>query len=112
MDKTTQAVCITLLFSAIGIAGDYFLKISSEKSNPLTSIWFYVGFCLYASTAFGWVIVMRTLKLSTMGVIYSVAMILMLALIGATQFGEKLNAYEVLGILMAIGSLILLMRFA
>lgn len=112
MDKTTQAVLITLVFSAIGIAGDYFLKLASDKPNPFGSIWFYVGFCLYASTAFGWVVVMRTLKLSTMGVIYSVAMILMLAAIGALQFGEKLNVYEVLGIAMAIGSLVLLMRFA
>ncbi len=55
---------------------------------------------------------MRHLKLATIGVVYSVSMILLLTGIGSLAFREPLNAYEVAGLLMAIGSLILLMRFA
>lgn len=67
---------------------------------------------VYASTAFGWVYVMRHLKLATIGAVYSVSMILLLTGVGVAAFRQPLNAYEVAGLVMAIGSLVLLMRFA
>jgi multidrug transporter EmrE-like cation transporter len=45
-------------------------------------------------------------------VVYSVSMILLLAVIGVTVFREPLPPYEVVGLLMAIASLILVIRFA
>lgn len=110
--KNSPPILVTLGFSAVGVLGDYLLKLASAQKNPLKSGWFYVGFAVYASTAFGWVYVMRHLKLATIGVVYSVSMILLLTAIGAIAFKESLNAYEVAGIAMAVGSLILLMRFA
>ena len=112
MDKTALAVLVTIGFSIVGVVGDYFLKWASMEKNSLRSIWFYVGFALYASTAFGWVFVMKHLKLATIGVVYSVAMILLLTAIGVVGFKESLNGYEIAGLVMAIGSLVLLMRFA
>jgi hypothetical protein len=47
-----------------------------------------------------------------MGVVYSISMILLLMLIGLVFFRETLNYYEIAGILMAIGSLVLLIRFS
>src|SRR5262249_13430127 len=55
-----------------------FLKLASGREQPLRTIVFYAGFVLYASTAFGWVFVMKRLKLSTIGVLYSVSMVLLL----------------------------------
>jgi small multidrug resistance pump len=106
------AIVVTIAFSVVGVVGDYLLKLASAQKSPLRSGWFYLGFAVYASTAFGWVFVMRHLKLATIGVVYSVSMILLLTGIGAVGFREPLNAYEVAGLAMAIGSLILLMRFA
>jgi small multidrug resistance pump len=103
---------VTIGFSAVGVLGDYLLKLASSQRQPLKSAWFYVGFGVYASTAFGWVYVMRHLKLATIGVLYSVSMILLLTAVGVAAFREPLNGYEVAGIAMAIGSLALLMRFA
>jgi small multidrug resistance pump len=105
-------VLVTIGFSVVGVLGDYLLKLASAQKNPLRSGWFYVGFAVYASTAFGWVYVMRHLKLATIGVVYSVSMILLLTGIGSVVFREPLNAPELAGLAMAIGSLILLMRFA
>jgi drug/metabolite transporter (DMT)-like permease len=110
--KNHLPILVTLGFSAVGVLGDYLLKLASAQKNPLRSGWFYVGFAVYASTAFGWVYVMRHLKLATIGVVYSVSMILLLTGIGATAFGESLNTYEKIGLLMAVISLVLLMRFA
>ena len=55
---------------------------------------------------------MKHLKLGTIGVVYSMSTVVLLTLIGAVVFGESLSPYEVAGVLMAIGSLILLIRFA
>ena len=110
--KNYLPILVTLGFSVVGVVGDYLLKIASGQKNPLGSVYFYVGFAVYASTAFGWVYVMRHLKLATIGVVYSVSMILLLTAIGSIRFQESLSAQEILGLMMAVGSLILLMRFA
>jgi multidrug transporter EmrE-like cation transporter len=112
MRPQTVAFLVTIAFSVIGVVGDYFLKLASGSQNPLRTISFYVGFALYASTAFGWVFVMRHLKLATIGVVYSVSMILLLTGVGTIMFREALNASEVTGLVLAVASLVLLMRFA
>ena len=112
MDKYTLAVCVTVIFSVIGVVGDYFLKVASSTEQPLRSWAFYLGFALYASTAFGWVFVMQHLKLATISVVYSVSMVLLLTAVGVVLFRESLNYYEMAGIGLAVASLVLLMRFA
>jgi drug/metabolite transporter (DMT)-like permease len=112
MDPTTLAILVTVAFSVVGVLGDYFLKLASAHEQPLRAAWFYIGFVLYASTAFGWVFVMRHLKLATISVLYSVSMVLLLTAIGVALFGESLNSSELVGIVLAVASLVLLMRFA
>jgi small multidrug resistance pump len=108
----TPAVIVTVAFSVIGVVGDYFLKLASARDQPLRTGWFYVGFVLYASTAFGWVFVMKYLKLATISVLYSVSMVLLLTTVGVVVFRESLNYSELAGIGLALASLVLLMRFA
>jgi small multidrug resistance pump len=112
MDKTYLGVLITIGFSITGIVGDYFLKRASGEVHSFRSIWFCIGFVIYASTAFGWVFAMKHLKLATIGVVYSMSTIVLLTLVGAIAFDEKLRIQEIVGIAMAIGALVLLMRFA
>src|SRR3954466_9473679 len=112
MNKTILAVFVTVAFSAIGVVGDYFLKLSSARQQPLRTRWFYIGFIVYAASAFGGVFLMRHLKLATISVVYSISMVLLLTAVGVMLFGESLNRYEVAGIVLAIASLVLLMRFA
>jgi small multidrug resistance pump len=108
----TIAVLVTIAFSVIGVLGDYFLKLASGREQPLRATSFYLGFALYASTAFGWVFVMKHLKLATISVLYSVSLVLLLTAIGVVLFQESLNYFEVIGIVLAVISLVLLMRFA
>jgi small multidrug resistance pump len=112
MGTRTIAVLVTIAFSVIGVLGDYFLKLASAREQPLRTGWFYLGFALYASTAFGWVFVMKHLKLATISVLYSVSLVLLLTAIGVVLFRESLNYFEVIGIVLAVVSLVLLMRFA
>jgi len=111
MDKATLAVLVTILFSAVGVVGDCFLKRASASDHFLKTSAFYVGFVIYASTAFGWVFVMKYLKLATVGVVYCVSMVLLLTAVGVVAFKESLITYEMIGLAMAVGSLLLLMRF-
>jgi len=99
MGTRTIAVLITIAFSVIGVLGDYFLKLASGREQPLR-------------TAFGWVFVMKYLKLATISVLYSVSLVLLLTAIGVLLFQESLNYFEVIGIVLAVTSLVLLMRFA
>jgi drug/metabolite transporter (DMT)-like permease len=112
MGTKTLAVVVTIAFSVIGVLGDYFLKLASARDQPLRASTFYLGFVLYASTAFGWVFVMKYLKLATISVLYSVSLVLLLTAMGVVLFRESLNYFEVLGIVLAVVSLVLLMRFA
>ena len=112
MTKTTLAVVVTIAFSAVGVLGDYFLKLASAREQSLRTGWFYLGFALYASPAFGGVFVMKYLKLATISVLYSVSMVLLLTAVGVVLFEESLNYYELAGIVLAVASLVLLMRFA
>ncbi len=112
MSSHSLAILITIGFSAVGVIGDYFLKLASQQASPLRSGWFYVGFAVYASTAFGWVIVMKHLKLAVVGVVYTVAMIVLLTAVGAIGFGESLGPREIAGVILAVASIVLLMRFA
>src|SRR6478672_12088279 len=100
MGTRTLAVLVTIAFSVIGVLGDYFLKLASGREQPLRTSWFYIGFVLYASTAFGWVFVMKHLKLATIGVVYSISMVLLLTAIGVVFFRESLNGYEAAGLVM------------
>jgi multidrug transporter EmrE-like cation transporter len=112
MTETTRAILVTLLFSGIGVLGDYFLKLASEQESSLRSGWFFLGFAVYSSTAFGWLFVMKHLKLSTIGVVYSVTMIVLLTTVGTVFFNERLALPEILGVAMGVGALLLLARFA
>ena len=91
MGTRTIAVLVTVAFSVIGVVGDYFLKLASAREQPLRTGWFYLGFVLYASTAFGWVFVMRRLKLATISVLYSISMVLLLTAIGVVLFRDSPN---------------------
>src|SRR5262245_59316405 len=108
MESKTLAVVVTIAFSLVGVIGDYFLKVASAQAHSLRSSAFYVGFAVYASTAFGWLFVMKHLKLATISVVYSISMILLLTTIGVGVFGERVSYPEIAGVLLAVASLVLL----
>jgi small multidrug resistance pump len=111
MDSKSLAILVAATMSAVGILGDYFLKRASEAQQPLGTRAFAIGFVLYASTAVAWTFVMRHLTLATIGVIYAMCMILLLALMGVVVFNEPLHRSEIVGIVLALAALVLLARF-
>jgi drug/metabolite transporter (DMT)-like permease len=112
LDNKLAAILVVVLLSLLGVTGDYFLKLASGEDRFIWNRWFPIGLAIYASTAFGWVYALKHMKLATIGVVYSMCMILFLAVLGIAVFSERLTLGEVVGIVMAVGSLILLSRFA
>jgi drug/metabolite transporter (DMT)-like permease len=116
MDRFTSmrnlALLATVGLSVLAVIGDYFLKRASAEGMPFRSGAFILGFVIYASTAFGSVFVFRHLKLATSGGVYAVCLVLALTVLGLVGFRETLRAAEIVGIVMAICSLVLLTRFA
>jgi hypothetical protein len=54
----------------------------------------------------------ETPEAGPISVLYSVSLVLLLTAIGVVLFQESLNYFEVIGIMFAVVSLVLLMRFA
>lgn len=98
--------------SLICVIADYFLKRAGHAPNIFTNKHFAYGVALYAASAFGWVYVLRHAKLATVGAVYSVVLVIGLALAGVFGFRETLSASEVVGLGCAVAALVLLGRFA
>ncbi len=112
MTPRTTAILVTVGLSAIGVLADYFLKMASSQNSMMKNPWFGLGLLTYSLTAFGWVYVLKNLDLSHVGVFYSSATLLFLVIVGIFVFDEKLKPTEILGVSMALGSILLLARVA
>lgn len=112
MSARQIALLVAIALAAIGVLADYFLKLASDQAASVRSAWFWVGLFVYAAMAGGWVYVMRHLSFTEIGIVYSVATILLLTAVGTLVLKEALHTHEVLGVLMAFGSLVLLARFS
>ena len=101
-----------ILLSLVGVAGDYFLKLSGSGPKYVEIKWFIIGALIYASTAVGWFLVMKHIKLASLGIIYAITIVIALAGIGVIFFKETLNMYEIIGLIIGFISILLLARFA
>ena len=73
--------------------------------------WFVAGCIMYVLSTFGWVYALRHIKLASIGVIYSLSIVILLAALGVFVFGETLNRREVVGFGFAVVAIVLLGRF-
>lgn len=101
-----------VVLALVGVVGDFFIKLATQEQKPIFSKWFFFGLIVYALSAFGWVIVMKSVKLSTLGVLYAISTALFLVILGIFYFKEKLNIYEGFGILMGLISILLLAKYS
>ncbi len=111
MQKLFLPILVTVTLSVLSVLADYWLKRASESAHAFRSPQFALGTLVYAGSAFGWVYVLRHLKLATVGAVYSVVIVILLALLGVTVFRESLSASEFIGLGCAVMALVLLGRF-
>lgn len=102
---------ISLAIAAITVLGDWLIKIASQQERTLANPWFLGGLVVYAACAFVWVYAMQHMKLATLGVVSSLATIVLLTAMGSFAFGETLNRHEVAGLMFAGMAVILLVGY-
>ncbi len=105
------AFLIGVALSLITVIGDFFIKHSSLQQSFNGWRYLILGAVIYALTALGWFFVMRKIKLFTAGAVYAISCVILLTLISIFYFKEKATALEILGVSLAIVSLVLLFRF-
>ena len=89
------------------VIGDYALKHASMTASPVTSYWFASGVSLYAVTALGWLLLMRSHNLGQIAILYSAATILALTGAGVVFFGENVSSKQAAGLTAALLSVFL-----
>jgi drug/metabolite transporter (DMT)-like permease len=108
----TSMVLVMLAMALVTVLGDWLLKLASQQESAIGNHWFVGGTLVYACCAFGWVYAMQHMKLATLGVVYSLATVVMLTALGVFVFGETLNRQEMLGLVFAGMSVLLLVGYS
>lgn len=112
MSQTLIVFSIGIFLSLITVVADIFIKNASLQEKFSGWRLLIVAALIYGSTAFGWFFLTRKAKLSTLGVLYSVIIVISLTLLSVFYYKEKISPMEIFGIALAISSLLILYRFA
>ena len=102
------SLTILAFITAGTLGGDYFIKLASSQSGGMLSATFLLGALLYGSTAMGWFLLMREHSLAMIGVMFSAMSLILLAAMGTVVFKEPFGAREVIGLGLAIASVIVM----
>lgn len=105
-------LAVASIIGVVTVLADVLVKRASDAAVPFREGAFWWAMAIYGATVFPWVYVLRHAKLATIGAWYSVAVVVMLALVGVVLFRESLSARELLGLGCAIAALVLLGRVA
>jgi drug/metabolite transporter (DMT)-like permease len=102
---------LLLLIEVICIYGDYYIKKASMEENWAGWKLLAVGSVLYGVSAIGFFMLMRMFKVFTVGMLHSFAVIFLSIILSLVVFKEKINAREILGLILGVASVCLLVRF-
>ncbi len=93
------------------VLGDSFIKRAGNGSTYVNWKYLLLGLLIYSSTTFIWFFVYKQVKFSIAGTVYGVITALVFALAGVFYFKESISFIEIIGIIMAIASILILGRF-
>jgi len=99
-----KTLTILILVSASTLLGDYLIKLASHRDDGLMTAKFTIGALAYGLPAFGWFYLMREHSLAAIGIFYSAATLIFLAVIGAAAFAEPFGARQAAGIALALAA--------
>lgn len=102
-----QLLILTAII-ALTLAGDWCIKIASGADRGLLHPIFAAGAVLYAMPAIGWLFLMRSHSLAAIGVYYSAAVLILLAVMGHVVFREAFGLREAVGVSLAIASVVVM----
>lgn len=95
----------------LGVAGDAALKISGQGPRTVNVIWLLAGTVLWILTIPCWFFLFKQTKLINIGIVYVLTNLIALTLLGVLYFKEKITTAEVIGLILAFITIVLLKRF-
>jgi drug/metabolite transporter (DMT)-like permease len=101
-------VLVLMAVTALTLAGDYCIKLASGDEDGLASRTFLLGAALYSLPSVGWFFLMRSHSLAAIGVYYSAAVLILLAALGFFAFKETLGLRELVGLSLAVASVVVM----
>jgi drug/metabolite transporter (DMT)-like permease len=90
-----------VLMHVVELVGDVALKRAGE-TTPLHAGWMVLGTVTYASTALGWLLLLRGKTLASFGVLSPVTSAVVCALYSVIILGERLSPREVTGVVLGL----------
>lgn len=111
LNKVFLPLILGFVLSIITVGGDLLVKEASLHDGFKGWPWLLGGGLVYGLTAVGWFYLMRKEDLSIIGVIYSLTVAVSLFVLGVFLYKEKVTPIELVGMGMAITSLVILYRF-
>ncbi len=112
MTSAFFALLLGIELSLVTVVGDFFIKSASLQQGFSGWKTLIFGAVIYGATALGWFFVAQKIKLSTLGVLYAVSCVVFLTLLSVFYFKEKISSFEIIGVILAIISLVILSKFA
>ena len=106
----SHSILLIIASTLLITVGDSALKKAGELKYPFESYMFFAGLATYVIDAFLWVFILKYIKFSTSGAIYSIMLAVVTVLFGIFLFKENLTKAEYLGLFLAMVSLGLLGR--
>ncbi len=91
--------------------GDSFIKRAGEGGSYINWKFLFSGMVVYLITAILWFFIYKNIKFSIAGSVYGVFTALVFAAVGVFYFKESITAIEVVGMVMAVMSILILGRF-
>lgn len=104
-------VLVLFFVELICIWADYYIKKASMEDGWSGWKMLAFGAFLYGVSAIGFFMLMRNFKVFTVGMLHSFAVIFLSVILSLFVFNEKINAREILGLLLGVASIMLLVRF-
>ena len=102
------SLLVLIGITGLTLVGDYCIKLASGAEGGLLRRSFVLGMILYGLPAIGWFFLMRTHSLAMIGVLYSASTIVLLAALGVFVFKEPFGWREVLGLSLAVASVLVM----
>lgn len=111
LNRIFLPLLVAFILSVVTVGGDLLVKEASLHNGFKGWPWLLIGGLIYGLTALGWFYVMRKEDLSIIGAIYSLTVVVCLFILGVVVYKEKVSAMEIVGMSMAVVSLLILYRF-
>lgn len=100
MTEPRLALLVVIALSALTTVADVLVKKAAEDDR-IASGYMFMAVIIYGGLGFGWFFTLKHMNLATLGAVYSLITVILLVAVGTLLFGEKLNATEIVVIVMA-----------